>query len=153
MTERRQVIVFAGIVALVVAAGIVDAMARRDAADLFQRAELLYANQQNEEALAALKPFPRRSALAAEADMLAGKACFRLKRFAEAETYFRRAVALDPDSARMRMNLALSLYVQGKHEEAAKGYEEVVKRADTTDPDLAEKAAIALQSTRRRSGG
>ncbi len=154
MTERRQVAISIGAVVLVLAMGIVDAVARRDAGELFRRAEQFYTNRQFEEALAALKSFPRGAALAAEADMLAGKTCFRLKRFAEAESHFRQASDRDPGSHSIRMNLALSLYVQGKYEDAAAGYADVIKSARVTNPDIAEKASIALQATRnKRSGG
>ena len=154
MTERRQVAISIGAVVLVLAMGIVDAMARRDAGDLFRRADQLYTNRQYEDALAALKSFPQDSVLAADADMLAGKANFRLKRFGEAESNFRQAAARDPRSHRIRMNLALSLYVQGKYEDAAAGYADVIKSARVTNPDIAEKASIALQATRnKRSGG
>ena len=97
--------------------------------------------------------FPRSSTLAEEADTLASKACFRLKRFAESETYFRRAAALQPDSPRIRMNFALSQYVQGHRDDAANGYAEVMKIARTTDPDLAQKASIALLAVRGRRSG
>jgi len=153
MTESRQVWIAAGAVALVVIAGVFQALAWRDADDQFHRAEQHYANQQYEKALATMKSFPRSSVLAAEADLLAGKACFRLKRFAEAESYFRQAAVRRPDSPRIRMNLALSQYVQGHRDEAASGYAKVVKSAGTTDPDLAEKASIALLAARSNRSG
>ncbi|MFH0907846.1 MAG: tetratricopeptide repeat protein [bacterium] len=146
MTDRRQVLIAIATIALVIAVGVVQVMAGRDADDLFHRAEQLYADQRYDDTLTALRSFPRGNALAAEADVLAGKTCFRLKRFAEAETYFRRAEGKDPGSSRIRMNLALSLYNQGRYDEAATGYSEVMKRAGTADPDLAERASIALRA-------
>ena len=146
MTERRQVSITAGCIALVFAMGMFDALARRDARDIFHRAAKLHADQRFEEALAVLETVPRRDALAVEADMLAGKSCFRLQHFAEAETYFLKAATHPAASPGIRMNLALSQYLQGKYDAASTSYAGVEEQAATTDPDLAERASLARQA-------
>ena len=145
MTERRQLLIAVAGVSLVMALGATHVSSRGNGERVFARASELYEAQRYDEALRELASFPRGNGLAAEADFLAGKAKFKMGRFAEAESSFRMALSAEPWSLRFRMNLALSLYRQGKSKEAAGIYREVQSSGATTDPDLAERASVALR--------
>ena len=145
MTERRQLLIAVAVMSCVMALGAMHISSRGSADRVFAQASELYEAQRYDETLRVLASFPHRSCLAAEAAFLAGKANFSLGRFAEAESSFRMALGAEPRSSRYRLNLALSLYRQGKSKEAAAIYKDVESSGSTTDPDLAERASVALR--------
>ncbi len=69
---------------------------------------------------------------------VAGKICLELKRWAEAEEFFRAALERDPGSGRAYLGLMQSQQTLGKADEAKQNYARFVKAWSRADADLPE---------------
>lgn len=86
-------------------------------------------------------------------DEVAGKVCLELKRWKEAEEFFRAALERDPGSGRAYFGLMQSQQAQGKDAEARENYARFVKAWGKADADLPEmKRAKELSATFSASG-
>ncbi|MEP7338753.1 MAG: tetratricopeptide repeat protein [Acidobacteriota bacterium] len=84
---------------------------------------------------------------------VAGKVCVELKRWKEAEEFFRAALERDPGSGRAYFGLMQAQHALGKDAEARESYAKFVKAWAKADADLPEmKRAKELASTFSASG-
>ncbi|HKE04441.1 MAG TPA: tetratricopeptide repeat protein [Blastocatellia bacterium] len=85
---------------------------------------------------------------------VSGKVCLELKRWKEAEEFFRAALERDPGSGRAYFGLMQAQQALGKDAEARKSYAKFVKAWSKADADLPEmRRAKELAGTYSASGG
>jgi tetratricopeptide (TPR) repeat protein len=114
-------------------------------------AQRLYQEGRYEDSLRLYRQFESTSLHLYPIESSIGNCLFRLDRFAEAESYFRRAMARDPQSARPAWNLAVTLYKQGRMAEADEAYRSFAERFGKAYPDFLRRASKARELIAERN--
>jgi Flp pilus assembly protein TadD len=151
VADRRLVLAALSGVAILLLWGIAAgarSLHREQARAAMQLAQMAYASGDHESVVAILKPVD--SGRDAGAEFILGKALFKLGRIEEAERAFRAVEAMDPRLGSAWYNHALCLYEQGRMVEAIRAYENVQEQFATAQPDLVERASMAVTAIKGR---
>ncbi|MBN1268489.1 MAG: tetratricopeptide repeat protein [Kiritimatiellae bacterium] len=103
-----------------------------------------YAEGRYEEAVRLYEEISRTARGAAPIETMLGNSFFRLGDYGQAERHYREALAKDPNAPAALVNLGLTLYHQGRLDEARACYQQAVELHGTRMPVVRHRAATAL---------